>query len=302
MTERTIHNDMHGRCQIRQVAKDGDRQIPLEHAIADKTLEALRDQGFDPRIGSFESDNLIVNGGRRNCAQLLGGLVDDVFLNRIGFGDLGNTSKSNAYPNLDDNGLYHEIEDLNNDKNGMFLLQDGDFHTPSEDDRYPSNGDQWAPTQATVDIRSYNNVERTVLEDTNVDFTNIGVQPKDQVVLNTSTTHPLRLGVREVLSTTELVVHNPRRYETPANEDIEYRIDIPGTQLLVSRYISGDNFDPAVWGPGVLVQEAALFFNDDTMYNRVIMYPNDDDAGLFFQHSSVNGKEIGFRVEWLITF
>lgn len=292
-----------GQCKLQQVAYDEDgNPVPIEDAVADETLEHLQDQGYSPQLGETEDDNLVVNGGRRKTAQLVGGLVSGVDLNRLWLGDLGNTSKSNAAPNLDDDALYHEIEDLSGQKNGVFLLEDKHIKSPPPDDRYPADDSAWAPTEAKVNIYSVGSGEETRLEDPNADFSNLGVQPKDQVVLNTSTTHPLRLGVESVKSTTELVLHNPRHYETPQNETVEYSIEIPGTQILVTRYISGDNFDPADWGPGVLVQEAGLLFSDDTLFNRVIYYPNDDDKGLFFQHSSVNGNEIGLRIEWQIVY
>lgn len=270
-----------GRCKVEQIArdKDGD-QVELPDDVQKK----------------YEKDNLIVNVGRSKIAKLIGGEVQGDFVDRIQLGDLGGNSKASNYPVLKDTGLVNEIKDKNGNPGGTYQVKDQHKLYPAQTDRIPSSG-TWASTEGAVSISG----GESIFEDTSAQFKNDGVQRTDQLVLDTNTTHPLALGVKEVRSHDKLVVHNPREYETPANDTVQYRVENPGTQFVVSREIPGNDFSVSEWGPAVLVHEAGLIFNDDTFLNRVLFYPQDNDKGLLLQNDSINGIEISARFEWVLT-
>lgn len=294
--------DVQGRCRATQVAHDENgREVPIEEALSDEARAYLEERGYDPPRKEFDEGNLVVNTGRSKMARLTGGDVSNVYINRLVIGDISDSpDKSKRYPQLDDAGLVRELRDDNGNLGGTFMLQSSDKTYPSQADRHPTgSGSTWASTEGEVNISS----GESVFEDTNVDFTTsgIGVQTTDQIVLNTNTTNPLVVGVKEIKSATELVIHNPREFETAAGDTIKYRIETPGTQLLVSKYISGDEFPSSDWGAATIAHEAGLIFNDDTFFNRVMFAPNMDTQGMIFQPQNINGMELGARFEWLVT-
>jgi len=296
--------DVRGQCRATMIGTDEQgRRIPVGEALSGASKGYLQDRGVEVK-DVMHDGNLVVNTGRETLARLIGGDISD-FINRIVLGDLGNgVSKQDAKPQLTDNELYHVLRTLNDAPQGTFLLKPDDhFYYPSRTGRYPSDLDvDWAPTKATV---SKVNGEY-VLEDPHLTgsthFNSLGVQMTDQVTLDTNTVHPLVVGVKSVKSDTEIVLHNPRGYETPGGDEIRYSIATPGTQLLVSRIIKGNNFDVDTWGPATLVKEAGLLTNNDRLFNRVIFAPHSDDYGMLLQSDEINNKELSIRFEWLLTF
>jgi len=296
------HVQVRGQCRATMIATDDDgREIPISEALSDASKAYLEAHGLTLQR-QMHDHNLVVNGGREALAKLLGGEINDE-INRLVLGDLGSgVTKSEAKPQLTDQSLYHVIRTLNDAPQGTFLLDsDTDFTYPQAAARYPSDPDvDWAPTTCTVEITG----AETVLTDPNLsgdDFSTLGVQLTDQVTLDTNTANPLVVGIKEVRSANELVLHNPRQYETPTATEVRYSVDAPGTQLLISRLVTGDSFDEDTWGPAVMVKEAGLLTNNDRLFNRVIFAPSNDDYGMLLQPSS-QGNELSIRFEWLLTF
>lgn len=291
--------EVRGQCRATIVPSE---DVPLEEALSDATKAYLDEKGV--KVSPVMHDqNLVVNMGREALARLIGGDIDD-FINRIILGDLGNNvTKDEAKPQLTDNELYHVIRTLDDSPAGTFLLNSDHLMYPSATSRYPSDPNvDWAPTNATVDITG----GESILTDPNLtssdNFETMGVQMTDQVTLDTDTAYPLVVGIKSVKSENELVLHNPREYETPSGDQVRYSIATPGTQLLISRRIPGNNFDVDTWGPAVLVKEAGLLTNSDRLFNRVIFSPHNDDYGSILQSDEMNGVELSIRFEWLLTF
>lgn len=256
----------------------------------------------DVNVQNIERRNLVVNSGRQVLARTLGGYYqnasDDVpFINRLVLGD---GEKSSNLPNLSDTGLVSEISDLSATPGGTFLLADHldaspDISFPSAVTRWPLSG-TWTAGNGVITIDANGD---TILTDATVDFISvINIQLTDQITINNSSTNPLVFGVREVRSTTELVLHNPYGY---TGTGVEWRAETPGTQMLVSRLVEGNDFDQATWGDGVVVHEAGLLFNNDTLFNRVVFAPHDEEVGVLLQSDEATGVEISVRFEWLVT-
>ncbi len=274
--------------------------VPLSAAISDETYELLEERGYKRPEKEIRQGNLVVNAGREVLAQSLGGYWETQslvtpYINRI---TLGDGTKSGNLPNLSDTGLVNEIQKLNGTTAGTFLLNgpndvSPDITFPPSVQRYPGSG---FGGSGTVTINSSG---ETLLSDSGVDYINtIGVQLTDQVTLNNSSTNPLVLGVREVRSSTVLVLHNPSGF---TGGPLQYKIGTPGTQMLVSKLIEGNQFLKADYGAAVLVHEAGLLFHNDTLFNRVVFAPNDEEVGVLLQSDETNGVEISVRFEWLIT-
>lgn len=248
--------------------------------------------------------NLVVNSGRENMARTLGGSYQTAdppqiapYINRI---TLGEGVKSGNAPSLSDTGLIQEIRKIGGTPSGTFLLNgpnevSPDITFPAAAQRWPLSGD-FTGANATITIDGDG---KTFLDDPTVLFiSTINVQLTDQVTLNNSVTNPLVLGIKEVVSETRLELHNPYSF---TGVSLEYRVSTPGTQMLVSKLIEGNNFPNAEWGEGVLISEAALLYNNSELFNRVIYYPEDEEKGLLLQSDESTGVEVSVRFEWLMT-
>jgi len=263
----------------------------------------LREVVDNPKIKDIERWNLVVNSGRQVVARCLAGHYQTAspaasapYINRL---ILGEGEKQSNLPNLTDTGLVQEIAKITGTPSGTFLL-DGpheaspDITLPASARRWPLSGD-FTANNAAITI---NASEETILTDATVDFTSIGVELTDQVTIDNSSTNPLVFGIREVRSATELVLHNPNGYTGTSRA---WRIETPGTQMLVSRLIEGNTFTQADYGGAVVCHEAGLLFNNSTLFNRVVFNPTDEEVGILLQSDELTGVEISVRFEWLVT-
>jgi hypothetical protein len=271
--------------------------------------EALYDKSIKVPKNRVVNGNLVVNTGRARLASLLAkhktGAVyptEKTYIDRLILGDCAVNlvvDKSNNLPDLADTGLVHELTNTANVASGKFSFD----HTPDNDVLFPQAAPRhplttgWSATLADITYSG----GKYYLTDTSQDFSggDIGVQLTDQITVNTATDTNVTVGVKEVVSTTQLEIHNPNGY---LGISLEYRIDTPGTQVLFSKLVRGNSFPQADWGSGLLVHEAGLLFNDGLLFNRVVFKPDNDELGLVLQSDEANGTEISVRFEWLITF
>lgn len=292
-----------GVCTATLVCRDKlGNKVPLKDAISDETLEIIESKNLKPPKDSITQGNLVVNSGRSVLAKMLGGNwvtqnLDTPYINRI---TLGDGEKSGNLPNLSDTGLVSEITKTDGTVAGTFLLEDPhevspDITFPSETAKFPGAGTYGGSAEVTINASG-----ETILEDTSVDFINtIGAQLTDQVTLDNSVTNPSVLGIKEVRSTTELVLHNPTGITASAGT--QYSVQTPGTQMLVSKLIEGNSFAKSEYGAAVIVHEAGLLFNTDQLFNRVVYAPQSEEIGVLIQSDETNGVEISVRFEWLVT-
>lgn len=299
-----------GICHATHIAKDEKgNSISLYEALSEETKNFLKDRGLKIPSRRTVKGNLVVNTGRSKLAHLLGKHksgsafpTETAFIDRLVLGDCkvsGQTNKAACLPQLSDTGLQSEISTLGGVLNGKFSFD----HTPDQEVFYPAStarhpaADGWSPTLADITLSGGD----YILTDASQDFTGVGlnIQITDQVKVNTPSSSPVLLGVKEIVSATQLKVHNPNGY---TGLSVQYRIDTPGTQVLFSKLINGNSFDQATWGFATLVHEAGLLFNDGTLFNRVVFRPDDDELGLILQSNEANGSEISVRFEWLVTF
>lgn len=248
--------------------------------------------------------NLVVNSGRENMARTLGGSFQTTtpaqvapYINRI---TLGEGVKQGNLPSLSDTGLVQEIRKIGGTPSGTFLLNgpnevSPDITFPAAVQRWPLSGD-FTGANGTISIDGDG---KTYLDDSTVQFAStVNVELTDQVTVNNSSTNPLVLGIKRVVSETRLELHNPYSF---TGSSLEYRISTPGTQMFVSKLIEGNDFPNADWGEGVLISEAGLLYNNSELFNRVIYYPEDEERGILLQSDESTGVEVSVRFEWLIT-
>ena len=283
-----------GVCLARQIYKVDGKEISEEEAS--KIL--------NQKLVSIRQGNLIVNTGREILARMLGGTYEvfgqeTPYIDRIA---IGNGEKTGNLPNLSDTSLVSVLRNLDGVPVGVYGLNDlthasPDLIYPDKVNVFPNTVTGWGSTTGTITIDASN---RTILTDPGVDFVSLGIERGQQVTINTSSSNPLVLGIRSVLSTTELVLHNPGGYVSGGQ--ISYRVDSPGTQLLVSKLISGNDFPVSEFGNTTVIKEAGLIMSNGVLFNRVVFAPTDEDAGVLLQSDEVNGVEISVQFEWLITF
>lgn len=293
-----------GVCTVTHVCKTKNGlELPLSVAMSDETKDLFREKGWKVPEKEVVKNNLVVNTGRAFLAKALGGSWENgspsqvtPYVNRI---TMGTGTKSGNLPNLSDTGLVQELQKLSGTVAGTFLLEgpneiSPDIVFPPAVERFPIGGGFSGVGTITINVAG-----ETLLTDVTVDFINtIGVQLTDQVTIDNDPTNPLVLGVREVRSATVLVLHNPTGY---TGASLAYAIATPGTQMLVSKLIEGNDFAQADYGVAVLIHEAGLLLNNGTLFNRVVYYPDDEGIGLLLQSDETNGVEISLRIEWLIT-
>lgn len=284
-----------GKFRATMEARRGGKKIPFSKANLAvpprKIAGSLK--GCDKVV---EDDNLVVNDGRSKIAHLLGG-NEDTFINRI---ILGDGPKTGNLPTLQQSGLINEIEDVDGNKKGKYLIDSNtEVFYPARTGRFPTDPSvDWGSADGSVSIDSD---DHSYLEDTSVNFFDLGVQTQDQITLDTDPDNPLILQIRQVIDKNTIEVYNPNNYETPSSETIQYRIDTSGTQLLISKLMRGNNFPESDFGVATIIHEAGLLFADGTLFNRVVFAAFDENAGLILQPDTSAHDELSIRFEILIT-
>ena len=241
--------------------------------------------------------NLVVDTGRGYLARLLGGAKTNV----LRYLALGNCPKAGNLPVLSDTDIIQELVNPTTSlPDATFLIDDvTEKLYPSTADIFPGNPLlQWGSASGVVTIDASG---RTLFEDVTVDFNAIGAAFGQRMTINVPG-QPLVFTIKRILSATQVELHNPDGYTTPALTSNEWRIDVSGTQLLISKVISGDTFPAATWGPHTIVTEAGLRFDDTTLFSRVLIARDTEGVGLPLQPSTTVGGRIDLVVDWLITF
>lgn len=276
-----------GKVRITHICRDKNgNPVPIQDAIADKELAK--------RIVK-EQDNLVVNSGRAVMVRALGGLYQSAsqsvpYIDRI---ILGDGSKSGNTPNLSDTSLVREIKNSAGTNAGTFLLNSPS--DPSPEVTFPASVSK-VSNQGPATI-SINSDGETRLVDAGADFVTDSIQLADQVTLANSVTNPLVLGIRNIISATELELYNPTGYTGAVN----YSIGTAGNQMLVSKLFLGNDFPIATYPTSILITEAGLLYNNGTLFNRVLFAPQIEEGGILIQSDETNGVEISARIEWLVT-
>ncbi len=285
-----------GVCRARHICRTkSGLHVPMEYALSEETKKFLAEKGITKTPPEIVKSNLVVNVGRAILAKALGGNWETAsqstpYINRI---TLGTGTKTGNLPQLGDSGLVQELQKLDGTIAGTFLLNDPNDVSP--DITFPAAVTRTSGTGATVAIDAS---EVTTLTDASGDFINDGVQLTDQVTIDNDPVNPLILGIRAVNSATELELHNPGGF---TGSSLSYEIGTPGTQMLVSKLMSGNSFLQADYGVAVVIHEAGLLFSNGVLFNRVVFAPSDEDIGILIQSDEANGVEISVRFEWLVT-
>lgn len=281
---------VYGRVHVRHVATRDGQPVPLERALNAKARAVLRGQGVDP---DKIFNNLVVNTGRASLARLLRGRPrgqERPYINRIQLGDCvidGVVRKSDFPADLSDTSLVHELRTLSGQPGATFDIDED----TSPDEVIKVDASVGTPGTLTAGAVS------KLSDVSGVDFGAEGVDSKDTVtvVLNGE---DYTLGVRQVLSATELEVANPSQLAGA----VGYTVQTPGTQALFRKLVSGDNFPEAQYGPVTTVHEAGLLLSDGTLFNRVTFQQSDNSIGLVLQPTDIDGTRIDVQLDWLITF
>jgi hypothetical protein len=272
-----------GVVKIRHVVTDSRGNIvPWEVAA-----ESLADRGI--RVPSeVIQENLVVNSGRLLLAEKLAG-DSTAYVDRVQIGDckVGGVVQKTLYPpDLSDTSLVSEIRTLGGAPGGTFAL-DGHSFPDSVVKTQPAG----LPGTLTAGIIS-------TFTDPGADFVSDGVTDRDVVTVYIAG-EDFTLGIKDVVSATELEVENPNDI---SGAGLAYKVTTPGTQVLFSKLISGNNFPESQFGPLTTAHEAGLLYNNGTLFNRVTFVPDDNDVGLILQPGTVDGNTINIQLDWLITF
>jgi hypothetical protein len=210
-------------------------------------------------------------------AQLLRGRTSAA-IDRVAVGDCvisGVVRKDTHPPDLSDSALVHTL--------GVF---DVDEDT-SPDEVIKVSALVGTPGTLSAGVTSK-------LTDSGADFVSAGINGEDTVTVFIGS-EDYTLGIRQVLSATELQVDNPASLAGA----VGYKVQTPGTQALFRKLISGDNFPSA---PVTVLHEAGLLFSDGTLFNRVVFQPDNPTLGLVLQPTDADGTRIDVQLDWLITF
>ena len=276
-----------GVLSVRHIATRNGRVVPVHTIVTPRLRKFLEGKGID---ADRVFKNLVVNTGRGKLARLLGGATNS-YINRVQLGDTrdsaGIVQKSSFPPDLSDTRLVNEIRTLAGQPGATFDLDSTTY--PDEVNKVDAS--VGTPGTLTAGAPS-------LLSDaTGVDFVTAGITDRDTVtvVLNGE---DYTLGVISVISPTSLEVANPSQLAGA----VGYTVQTPGTQVLFSKLVNGDNFPEAEYGTAVVAHEAGLLFNDDTLFNRVTFQQNDDSLGVVLQPTDIDGTRIDVQLDWLITF
>jgi len=281
--------DVHvrGRVTITHVATRDGREVPLQEALSPAARAELQRRGIDPQR-LMERNNLVVRSGRAKLALLLRGR-SSASINRVTLGDctVGGIVVKDQFPaDLSDVALVHEIRTLGGQPGAMFDIDED----TSPDEVTKVSALVGTPGTLTAGAQSK-------LADSGQNFIAAGVDDEDTITVFIGD-EDYTLGIREVLSATEIEVDNPAQLAAA----VGYSIQTPGSQALFRKLISGDNFPVAQFGPVTVVHEAGLLFTDGTLFNRVVFQPDNPELGLVLQPTDVDGTRIDVQLDWLITF
>jgi hypothetical protein len=271
-----------GVAYTRQIATRDGRIVlweEIQNEFAARGIEAPPEQ---------TQQNLVVNAGRNQRARSLAG-DSQAFINRVQLGDTkvgGVVQKTSFPPDLSDVALVNEIRTLAGLPGATFSL---DSHTFP--DTVVKTEPAGLPGTLTAGVVS-------TFEDPGADFIADGVNTRDQVTVFIGG-EDFILGIKEVVSATELEVENKSGL---SGSGLGYRVSTPGTQVLFTKLISGNNFPESTYGPLTTAHEAGLLLSDDTLFNRVTFVPTDNNVGLLLQPGTVNGTVISIQLDWLITY
>lgn len=274
-----------GRVAIRHVASRDGVPIPLAAALSPKLVAELRARGLDP---NRVFRNLVVNVGRGRLARLLGG-GSSSYIDRVQLGDckVSGVVRKDLYPaDLSDVTLVHEIRDLVNNPGAIFDL-DG---TSYPDEVVKTDASIGTPGTLLAGVSS-------TLTDAGADFVADGVGDSDTVTVLLGG-EDYTLGVKAVVSASQLELDNP----SSVSGAVGYTVQTPGTQVLFSKLVNGDNFPEAQFGAVTVVHEAGLLFSDGALFNRVTFQQQDNALGLVLQPTDIDGTRIDVQLDWLITF
>jgi hypothetical protein len=272
-----------GVASTRQVVTDALGNV-LPWSVAQDSL-ARRGIRVPPEL---TTQNLVVNSGRLTLAQKLAGDTT-AFIDRVQIGDCkvaGVVQKTLFPPDLSDTALVNEIRTLSGGPGGTFEL-DGHSFPDSVVKTEPAG----LPGTLTAGVLS-------TFTDAGADFVADGITDRDVLTVYISGQDYI-LGIREVVSATELEVENP---SSLSGAGLAYKVTAPGTQVLFSKLINGNNFPESQFGPLTTAHEAGLLYSNDALFNRVTFVPDDNDVGLILQPGTVDGNIINIQLDWLITF
>jgi len=279
---------IHGQVSIRHIGSRNGHVVPLSNIVTGDVKKRLMAKGLN--IEEFlKNNNLVVNTGRFELAKLIRG-VSSAYINRVQVGDCkvgGVVRKTDFPPDMSDTTLVHEVADLSGQPGGTFDIDENS--SPDE----VVKTDQSVGTPGTLTAGTIS----TLTDSSGVNFIEDGVNDKDTVtvILNGE---DYTLGINSVNSATELEVANPSQLAG----SVGYTVQTPGTQALFQKLISGDNFPADDFGSETVVHEAGLLFTDDTLFNRITFYQNDNDLGLVLKPTDIDGTRIDVQLDWLITF
>jgi hypothetical protein len=281
--KKTIHDNIvpSGRLRVTHVASRHGQPISARDTSA---AAALRSAGVDL---DKVFKNLIVNVGRGRLARLLGG-ASQSSINRIQLGDVlvSGLVRKDLYPaDLSDVSLVHEIRNLSGNPGATFDLDSTTY--PDEIVKVNSLGITGTLVAGAVSL----------LTDVGQDFVAAGVSDSDTVTVVISG-ESYTLGVRNVVNGTQLELDNPAQLAAA----VAYTVQTPGTQVLFSKLVNGDNFPVGEFGPVTIVHEAGLLFSDGALFNRTTFQQQDNSLGIIFQPTDIDGTRIDVQFDWLITF
>lgn len=299
-----------GICRATMIPTRNGKPIPFKEAM--EIIEPLLEKsGLKKPAKEVVNGNLVVNTGRAKLASLLGKRksettqgypVESSFINRLIIGNCvvnGSVDKPNNLTSLSDTALVSEIIDDSGNAKGKYTLDpDTDIIFPEAVARHPSGTSfpNMSATQGSIGTDD-------VFTDNGQDFNALGVLKIDQITVLTGgvTNAPVVFGIKEILNANQILIHNPNGFY---GNNLDYRIDVPGTQVLFTKYVDGNDFSPTngFASGAVLVHEAGLLFNDGTLFNRVVFRPDDNNLGVILMAERVDGVKMSVRFEWLVSF
>ena len=233
----------------------------------------------------YQTTNLVLQGGRMKLAEYLGGKTNQSYVDRLVLGEGDKT----APMLMDDGSDIDVIEADDGSKTGVFQLTEDDIFYPDSAPKIPDTEAGWAESTGRL-------FPDGTFIDKSQNFSEV-VSVDDHITFNV--TSQTRLPILEV-DETALKLYNPGQLEL---QEVEYRIDTSGTQVVFSKLIEGNFFDPDKFGPNVRVTTAGLMMNDNTLFNRVIFGAPDDNSGIILRSDeSPGGIESSYRFEFTFTF
>lgn len=274
--------------RAQQVVERDGRRLPLAHPdVADvRAALAAKAAAAGIELQDLVRHNLVVNPGRLMlCRQLAGDVDTRIYAVQMGDCKIGGVVSKSTHPaDLSDNRLVQELRTLGGAPGGTFELDGYEF---------PAQVTKAAPAGLPGTLAAGG---VSTLTDATADFITAGVTD-DDVVNVVIGGEDYTLAVRAVLGATQLEVENPGAV---AGAGIAYTVTTPQGEVLFRKFISGNNFPEATFGPMTIVHEAGLLFTTGALFNRVVFAPSNPNVGLVFQPQDINGVTLGIQVDWLI--